>query len=505
MSLLALHSIAKRFSGTVALDDVSLSLHPGKILALVGENGAGKSTLMKVLSGVHQPDSGTIELDAKPIQLSSPQHARDLGINIIYQEFSLVPYLSVLENLFLGRERVNSLGICCNAEMRSTAKSVFERLGADIALDATVHRLGIAQQQYVEIAKALLGSSRILIMDEPTATLTASEASRLLDLMRELASQGIAIIFISHHLDEVFAIADEIICLRDGKIVGKGPKEQWNHDELIRSMVGRDISNEFSKHHVASDSLNASRPVVLEVRCLQRKAHLPSNAFELRAGEILGVAGLVGSGRTKMIRALVGADRACAHDVHMNGRPVRIRSMFDAKRAGIGLVPEDRKREGLVLSASVKDNLVLAALYKLCHPLLRTLKHFRLSQVATEKVEQLSIKASSLQQRTATLSGGNQQKVVLGKWLLTDCKVLILDEPTRGVDIGARSEIYRLLRDLCQQGLAILLVSSEVPEILGMSDRILVMRNQRIVHQIASAPVATEEEIMRYAAGGAHV
>ncbi len=495
--LLELREINKRFGNTQALRGVNLTLHPGRVLALVGENGAGKSTLMKILSGVYQPDSGSIHLDGQAVRLRDPGDARARGISIIHQEFSLVPHLSVVDNLFLGREPTTLLGISRRGAMRAQAKQALQRLGVDFSIDSIVARLGVAQQQFVEIAKALLGQTRVLIMDEPTATLTVGETRRLLAIMRELVQQGVSIIFISHHLDEVFDVADDILCLRDGASVGLRRKQDLSQAELIRLMVGRDLSAAFPALQPSEQAA-----VVLDIHALQRKAHLPVLSFQVRAGEILGVAGLVGSGRSKMVHALVGADRASQRDIRLHQHKLSIRSVADARRAGIGLIPEDRKRQGLVLNASIRDNMILASLKHLSHPLLRFIRPRAVASATNRQADQLHIKATSLSQTVRTLSGGNQQKVVLAKWLLANCQVLILDEPTRGIDIGAKGEIYQLLRELRSRGVAILLISSELPEVIGLSDRLMVMRNQRIEHTFESRQDVTEEAVMKYAAGG---
>lgn len=503
MSTLELRGISKRFAAAVALNKVSLTLEAGEVLAIVGENGAGKSTLMKILSGVQEPDEGSITLHGERIQLRDPLDARRRGISIIHQEFSLVAELNVVDNLFLGRERTNAVGIRRTGEMRREAAAVLSRLKVDFSLDAVVGRLGVAQQQFVEIAKALLAEPRVLIMDEPTATLTVEESRQLLSIIRDLVKRGIAIIFISHHLDEVFEIADTIMCLRDGECVGERRKGDVTHDELIRMMVGRDLIEAFAQSQKSQQRPSEARPVLLDVRGIRRKPQLPENSFQVRSGEILGIAGLVGAGRTKMVRALIGADRADHHEVTLRGQRLKIHSPADARRAGIALVPEDRKDHGLVLGASVSENLLLSSWKSYCHPLLRFIESRRAAEAVREQIRRLQIKTSSGRQITRTLSGGNQQKVVLGKWLLADCSVLILDEPTRGIDVGAKGEIYQLLRELRDRGIAIVLISSEVPEVIGMSDRVMVMRDQRIVHVFDAADAVTEEAIMSYAAGGA--
>jgi ribose transport system ATP-binding protein len=474
-NLLELRGITKRFAGGVALEDVDLTLRRHHILALLGENGAGKSTLMKILSGVHRPDAGVIRLAGREVALRRPEDAQALGIGIIYQEFSLVPHLSVLDNLFFGRERTSRLGVLAPEPMRRDAQAALARLGAEIPLETHVARLSVAEQQCVEIAKALLRQTRLLIMDEPTATLTPPEVQRLFAVMRELRAQGISIIFISHHLDEIFAIADDVLCLRDGRSVGERPVAGCSRAELICLMVGRDVAQ--------TSSAKLDRPageIVLDVRVVQRKTHRPAVSFQVRAGEILGIAGLVGSGRTKLVRALVGADRAHRYDVRLDGRPLKIAGPADARAAGIGLAPEDRQRQGLVLDASVQDNLLLAHLRKVCHPRWRWLRPTVAAAVTRDLIRDLQIKVASPAQRARLLSGGNQQKIVLAKWLHAGCRVLIFDEPTRGIDVGAKAEIYRLMRRLAAEGLAIVMISSELPEVMGMSDRILIMRAQRI-------------------------
>jgi ribose transport system ATP-binding protein len=498
-SLLELRGITKRFSGVVALQDVNLTLRKGQILALVGENGAGKSTLMKVLSGAHSPDEGTICLDGQEVSWSGTQAAQVAGISIIYQEFSLVPSLTVVENLFLGRERVNRIGACARREMEQQARAVLERLGATISLSARISELSIAEQQFVEIAKAMLRQTRVLIMDEPTATLTPEAVARLFGVMRDLVQQGVSIIFISHHLDEVFEIADDILCLRDGRCVGQRPVSSCSHEELIRMMVGRDVTQVFPS--------KPSQPpgrVLLEVRRLQRKTHLPEISFEVREGEILGIAGLVGAGRTKMVRALIGADRAHRKEILLEGKPIKISDPADALTAGIGLAPEDRKQQGLVIGAAVQENILFTVLHRLCHPIWRFVRRSASNAVASEQIKNLRVKAPSAQQPVNTLSGGNQQKVVLAKWLAAQCRILILDEPTRGIDVGAKSEIYELMRELTRRGVAIIMISSDLPEVIGMSDRVMVMRMQRIAHFFTGDEPLTAEGIMAFAAGGRH-
>jgi ribose transport system ATP-binding protein len=497
--VLELRGITKRFAGVAALQDVNLTLRRGQILAVVGENGAGKSTLMKILSGVHRPDAGIIHLDGCDIELKNPQDAQARGIGIIYQEFSLVPYLNVVENLFLGRERKTRFGACATREMQREARAVLDRLGASLPLRSPVARLSVAERQFVEIAKALLRRTRILILDEPTAPLTPPEVARLFAVMRELKRDGVALIFISHHLEEIFAIADDLVCLRDGRVVGARPVADCSKGELIKLMVGRDVVHTYPP----KPSPPSSPKVLLDVR-LQRKPHSPEIVFNVRCGEILGIAGLVGAGRTKMIRALVGADRAAQRDLRLDGRPLHVASPADARAAGIGLVPEDRAHQGLVLDASVADNILLADLRQACHATWHFLRRRAAGEIARHFVEVLRIKIRSLHQAVRTLSGGNQQKVVLAKWLHTGCRVLIFDEPTRGIDIAAKTEIYQLMRELTARGFAIVMVSSELAEVLGMSDRVIVMRAQRIARLFDAGEPVTVEDILIPAAGGCH-
>ncbi len=492
-NLLELRGITKAFAGVVALQDVSLTLRSSQILALLGENGAGKSTLMKVLSGVHRPDSGVIRLDGREIELRGPQDAHALGISIIYQEFSLVPYLDVVENLFLGRERTNRYGACARREMERAATVVLDRLGARLPLSSPAAQLSVAEQQYVEIAKALLRRTRVLIMDEPTATLTPTETQRLFRVMRDLRQEDVSIIFISHHLDEIFTIADDVICLRDGRCVGERAVAGCSRDELIRLMVGRDVTHTYPPKRLKSDTA-----VVLQVRHLQRKPHLPAVSFAVHAGEIFGIAGLVGSGRTKMIRALIGADRAHRHDVYLHGRRLKINNPADAREAGIGLAPEDRKQQGLVLDASVQDNVLFSNLRKVCHPFWRFLQRTAAINAVQERISQLAVKTRSSSQAVRTLSGGNQQKIVLAKWLHAGCRVLIFDEPTRGIDVAAKAEIYQLMRQLAAQDFAIIMISSELAEVIGVSDRLMVMRSQRVEHMFTPGEPAVARD-HRYA------
>ena len=488
--LLVMKGITKAFPGVKALRGVDLDVHAGEVLALMGENGAGKSTLMKVLGGAHRADAGVLEMDGAEVLFGSPQEARAAGIAVIYQEFNLVPELTAAENIFLGQEATRA-GFVARREERRRAADLFRRLGVAIDLDTPCSRLTTAQQQLVEIARALARDTRIIVMDEPTAALTAGEVSRLFEIIRDLQSRGIAVIYISHRLDEIFALADRVVVLRDGRNVGTRPLEGLGRTELIKMMVGRELADEYPRRTVTPG------PVRLVVSGLCRGKAVRDVSFAVRAGEILAIAGLVGAGRTETLRLIFGADKKHAGDIILDGRRLDIRSPRDAIAAGIGLLTEDRKLQGLVLGQSVRENFAL--------PNLGPLSQFGFVDGRREReafgrhVDQLRIKVPHQEERARNLSGGNQQKVVLAKWLERDCEVLFFDEPTRGIDVGARHEIYLLMNELAARGKAIVMVSSELPEVLGLADRILVMHEGRITGEIASGPAVTQEEVMRLA------
>jgi ribose transport system ATP-binding protein len=488
-----MQDISKRFPGVQALDHVSFFLHPGEVHALVGENGAGKSTLMKILSGVYQPDSGTIMFDRAPVNLTSPHQAQSLGISTIFQEFNLVPTLSVAENICLGDEP-NLIGpflVDWNAR-RQRARKALALLRADFDVDRPVEDLSVAQQQIVEIAKALERQARLVIMDEPTATLTGSETGTLFEVIHSLRQRGLGVIYISHRLEEITEIADRVTVLRDGQVVGTKAMEQVTLPDIVRMMIGREIDQQFPV-----PTRQRGRPV-LSVRNLSRRGVLDNVSFDVYSGEILGLAGLVGSGRTDLAQVIFGVHPVDAGTIDVDGQPLSKASPVQAIRMGIGLAPEDRKNGGLVLSLPVSENITLASLDKLfSSPLIF---HGREKLVAEKYVDELRIATPNVERETLTLSGGSQQKVVLSKWLLREAKTLILDEPTRGIDIGAKLEIYRLMDELASRGVAILMISSDLPEILGMSDRILVMHKGKIVGEL-DRDEATEERIMMLATG----
>lgn len=487
--LLEMRGISKSYPGVRALRNVDLQLRRGEVLALLGENGAGKSTLIKILGGAHAPDSGEVLLDGKPFSLNSPAASARAGIAVIYQELNLVPQLTPWENIFLGQER--GWGWTQRAEERDHAAALLKQLGQPLDLNTRCGDLSIAQQQVVEIAKSLARQARILVLDEPTAALTPQEVDRLLDLIRRLRAEGIGIIYISHRLDEIFKLADRIVVLRDGEQVATGETPQWTRTSLITAMVGRDLEQEYP---VRESMVGEVR---LEVSQLGRSPAVEASSFTIRRGEILGLTGLVGSGRTELARLLAGADRATSGTVRLDGRLLEIRSPRDAIDSGVCLLTEDRKHQGLVLSASVQENFAL--------PNLRRFSRHGVIQRETERnrcrdyAERLRIRLDVLGAPASQLSGGNQQKVVLAKWLERDAEVFIFDEPTRGIDVGAKYEIYLLLNELARQGKAILMISSELPEVLGMSDRILVMHGGRITGAITNPREATQEQIMQLA------
>jgi rhamnose transport system ATP-binding protein len=485
--VLELKNITKRFGGVEVLHGVSLALRPGEVHALLGENGAGKSTLIKVITGIHQPDGGEIYLDDQHVHFDDPLQARTAGIAAIYQELSLCPDLNVAENIFLGQQPTTVGGRIDWRKLYSEADSLLTSLGVHLDLRTKARNLSIAQMQSVEIARAFSLNARILIMDEPTSSLTLSEAAELFRLMRRLRSEGTAIIFISHRLEELFEVADQVTVLRDGNYVGTRLVKGVTRDELIRLMVGRTISNLFPKQDVKPGE------VALKVEHLTHTGIFEDISFELRRGEILGMAGLVGAGRTDVARAIFGVVPPTSGTIQVEGQPVEISSPQQAISLGLALVPEDRQLHGLITAMTITSNISLPILKEYARRGWLDDKAER--SAAFKSARQMEVRANSMWQIARTLSGGNQQKVVLAKWLSTQPRILILDEPTRGIDVGTKAAVHALMSTLAGEGLAILMISSELPEVLGMSDRILVMHEGRMTGQFSRAE-ATQEKII---------
>ena len=491
--ILEMRQITKRFPGVLALDKANLNLRPGEVHCLLGENGAGKSTMMKILAGAQPLDSGEILIDGAPVQITSPHQAQELGISMIYQEFNLSPYLSVAENIFLGREpRIGRSPFIDWKRMYREAEAILKRIRVDLDVRRPVNELSVAQQQMVEIAKALSVQAKIIVMDEPSATLTDHELAALFELIRSLRAAGIGLVYISHRLEEVFEIGDQVTVMRDGQHVATKPASALTREDIIRMMVGRELTEEYPKEFF---KLGEER---MRVEGLAREGAFKDVSFTLRTGEIVGLTGLVGAGRTEVARAIFGADRKTAGQIYLDGKPVEIRSPQDAIKHGVGLLTEDRKNQGLVLGMTVRENTTLSNLSALVKGLFINRKYER--TVAEKYVHELQIKTPSIEQVVQNLSGGNQQKVVLAKWLFTQSRVLIFDEPTRGIDVGAKAEIFKLMNALIGRGVAILMISSELPEVLGMCDRIMVMHEGRLAGELMRDE-ASQEKIMRLATG----
>lgn len=492
-ALVSISGLCKSFPGVRALDRCQFELLAGEVHALVGENGAGKSTLMKVLSGVYQKDAGEIRIDGRPVEIRDPRSARDLGIGIVHQELNLMNHLSAAQNIFIGREPRRALGMFIDErELNRRAGAIFARMHLKLDPRTNVGRLTVAMQQMVEIAKALSFDSRVLIMDEPTAALNDAEIHDLFRIIRQLQSQGVGIVYISHKMDELREISSRVTVMRDGQYVATVPTATTPIETIIALMVGRELDMTQRRGSVASDG-----EVALEVKGLTCGKTLRDVSFSVRKGEILGFAGLMGAGRTEVARAVFGADAIDAGEIRVHGRAVSIRSPQDAVRHRIGYLSEDRKQFGLATGMDVASNVVMPCLRKFASFGLFLDKR-RIDEAARGYVDRLRIKTPSVHQQVRLLSGGNQQKIVIAKWLLRDCDILFFDEPTRGIDIGAKTEIYRLLDALAAQGKAIVMISSELPEVLRMSDRVLVMCEGRVTGELSRAQ-ASQEEIMRLA------
>ncbi|WP_425038664.1 sugar ABC transporter ATP-binding protein [Primorskyibacter sp. S187A] len=491
-AILALDGITKTFPGVKALSDVSLELYPGKVTALIGENGAGKSTVVKTLTGIYQPDAGTILMDGQPTAFPAPQAASDHGVTAIHQETVLFDELSVAENIFLGHAPRGAFGLIDVKAMTRKAGEILTGIGATIDPEHKLKDLGIASKHLVAIARALSIDARVVIMDEPTAALSHKEIEELYELVESLKAQGKAILFISHKFDEIFRIADNYTVFRDGQLIGHGAIADVSEAELVKMMVGRDVSQIFPQR--------AAHPgdTILQVTGYCHPTEFEDIGFTLRKGEILGFYGLVGAGRSEFMQALFGITRASAGEVEIDGQKVRIMSPADAVANGIVYVPEDRGKQGAILDLPIFQNVTLPSLGRISsRGFLALAEEFRL---AREYTERLDLRAASLDTHVGNLSGGNQQKVVIAKWLATQPKVIILDEPTKGVDIGSKAAVHEFMAELAGQGLAVIMVSSEIPEVLGMSDRVIVMREGRMVAELSEAELQPET-LVRHAAG----
>ncbi len=490
--IIELRGIAKQFGGVQALRGVDIRLFPGEVQALVGENGAGKSTLVKILAGIHKPDAGVMKMGGELVELRSPTQAQALGIAVVYQEPMLFPDLNIAENIFMGRHPRDRFGRVNWKRMYREVDQLLESLDVALSSRTPVQGLSVAEQQMVEIAKALSLQARVLVLDEPTAALSSHEVEELFAIVKQLRERGVAILFVSHRLEEVFRIADRVTVFRDGTHIITAPISEINTEEMIKHMVGRELSRLFPKGEAEIGE------VALEVRHLTRAGVFADVNFQLRRGEILGFAGLVGAGRTEVARVLFGIDRAEGGEIWLKGKKVRIRSPQEAMDYGIAYVPEDRHLQGLVMNFSIATNITLPILQKVSR--LGLVDPRKEQKIAAEHSRQLSIRSTGVEQLVNALSGGNQQKVVLSKWLATNPSVLILDEPTRGIDVGAKAEVHRIISDLAARGLAIILISSELPEVLAMADQVLVLHEGRVTGAFARSE-ATQERVMFAATG----
>ncbi len=494
--LLRIENVSKAFPGVQALDKVDLEVGRGEIRAIVGENGAGKSTLMKILAGIYTRDSGSIWFDGVALDLHSTREAQQRGVTIIHQELNLALNLGIHQCIFMGRLPSSRLGFINWRKLNEDTARLLAQVELSDKPGTRVGTLSVAKQQLVEIAKALSFNSRMLIMDEPTSALNQQESKTLFRLIGNLKQRGVTIIYISHRLEEVFQIADRITVMRDGKVVGTKSAVETTHEEIVRLMTGKTLNDFFSRAHSESDVRRGE--VVLEVRGLSQKKILRGVSFRLHRGEVLGIAGLLGSGRTELVKAIFGADRKTAGEVILEGKPIQVHSPVDAVRLGIALLPEDRKREGLLLNMNLRSNISLVSLKQVATA--GFISRRKQAEVAARMVRRLNLKATGTEMLVRNLSGGNQQKVVISKWLAAKPKVLLLDDPTRGIDVGAKSEIYGIIRELANQGIGVLFISSEMPEVLGVSDRVLVMRGGEIISELREGEIG-EERVMLLATG----
>ena len=485
--------IMKSFGTNQVLDNAGFFLRDGEVHALMGENGAGKSTLMKILTGVYTRDGGIVKVNGQEVNYSNPQEAEAAGIVFIYQELNVMFDLTVEENLFMGKEITKGFGICDKKAMRAKAEEVLERMGVSIPVDTVMSDLSVGQQQMIEICKALLVDAKVIIMDEPTAALTQSETAALFEVIENLKKRGVSIVYISHRMEEIFELCDRITVLRDGQYIDTYEIKDIPMDDVVKMMIGREIGERYpSRNHSVGKT-------VFEVKGLSRKGAFSDVSFTVGAGEVLGVSGLMGAGRTEIMQAVFGYLPADSGEILIDGQPVKIKNPMDAMKAGIGFITEDRKVEGLMLDKTIRENIALANLGTISGS--GVISKAKEKSLISRGIEEFKIRCFGTEHECGNLSGGNQQKVVLAKWIYTEPKILILDEPTRGVDIGAKKEIYNVINDMARKGVAIIMVSSELPEILGMSDRVMVVR-EGDVRGILNIENASQESIMTLATGG---
>lgn len=490
--ILEVRDVSKIFPGVRALDQVSLRIRKGEIHALVGENGAGKSTLMKILNGNYKKDAGSIYIDGKEAEIRCPDDARSFGISIIFQELNLVPHLSVAENIFMGRLRREGKKLIDWKQVYQKAGALMERIGYPIDTRTAVEKLSVAQKQMVEIAKAIsYSNTKLILMDEPSATLTNRECEKLFEVIRSLKEQGISVIYISHKLEEIAELCEWVTILRDGKIIDTGAVSDFTKDDMISKMIGREISDKFPAR-----SSKPGDKEILRVEGLSRHGVISDISFSLREGEVLGFAGLVGAGRTEIARAVIGMDYTDMGEIYVEGKRARIRSPKDALRSGIAYLSEDRKQEGLVLKAPVKWNISMANMSRILS--VGMVNEKKDEAIADEMIDKILIKTPSREQYAMNLSGGNQQKIVVAKWLNTDAKIFIFDEPTRGIDVGAKYEIYVLINELVREGKSVILISSELPEVLEMCDRVLVINKGKLAAELTGENM-NAQSVMGYA------
>ncbi|WFE13790.1 sugar ABC transporter ATP-binding protein [Bacillus atrophaeus] len=488
-----MNDIHKAFGKNQVLSGVSFNLKPGEVHALMGENGAGKSTLMNLLTGLHGLDKGSIRINGKETYFSNPKEAEQNGIAFIHQELNIWPEMTVLENLFIGKEMTSKLGILNTKKMKALAKKQFEKLSVSLSLDQEAEKCSVGQQQMIEIAKALMTKAEVIIMDEPTAALTEREINKLFEVIASLKKDGVSIVYISHRMEEIFSICDRITIMRDGKTVDTTNISETSFDEVVKKMVGRELTDRYPQRRPELGD------IVLEVRDASKKGSFEHVSFHVRSGEIVGVSGLMGAGRTEIMRALFGIDRLDSGEIWLAGKKTNIKNPNDAVKKGLGFITENRKDEGLLLDTSIRENIALPSLTSFSPK--GVIDQKREASFVELLINRLTIKTASPETHARNLSGGNQQKVVIAKWIGIGPKVLILDEPTRGVDVGAKREIYTLMNELTDRGVAIIMVSSELPEIIGMSDRIIVVHEGKISGEVASRE-ATQERIMTLATGG---